>query len=178
MTQKEFEAKIAKIKAQEKEFGVKIDFDIIDKDHLNCLWYGGYVGSIEYPDGWKIIIEVNGDVDIAGFVDGEQFDSRDKNNSGAAFDDLAETFDVDDDKLAELETYDGEIDWDGDPSNSPNRIVYNNNNWVEFNFESPEGKFIDVGMTLDNILDNNVLDAFDDIADFEESLLWVKKNKF
>ena len=49
MTQKEYELALSKIMSQEKTYDVKIHIsDIIDKDHLDCSWYGGEVATILY----------------------------------------------------------------------------------------------------------------------------------
>ena len=60
------------MKAEAKKLGVTILTNpetFIDDDHLDCVWYGGYIGGFEYK-GYKLAIEVHGEVVICGIVNG------------------------------------------------------------------------------------------------------------
>lgn len=39
-------------------------------------------------------------------------------------------------------------------------LIYENNNWVEWNLFDPSGTFHDLFLIVDNVLEDNVLDAF------------------
>lgn len=66
MTQEEFDKRMKEIKDQEKKLGVEIKItQLIDKDHLDCVWYGGEVGRIKYK-GYSIVISAYGDIQIFG----------------------------------------------------------------------------------------------------------------
>ena len=72
MTQKEYELALSKIMSQGKTYGVKIHIsDIIDKDHLDCTWYGGEVATIQY-EGYIITIGAYGDIRLSGTINGEE----------------------------------------------------------------------------------------------------------
>ena len=147
MTKKEFDKKLAEIKAQEEKFGVRIDFDYIDRNHLNCLWYGGEVGQIETADGYVISIAAYGDIRMGGMYKGEELDFKDTGNAGSLYSYIG-------DKINDLE----------------------NNNWFEFDIIPPEGKFIDCS-AYDNILDDDLLDCFSDIDYYLEILEEIKEER-
>lgn len=73
------------MKAEAKKLGVTILTNpetFIDDDHLDCVWYGGYIGGFEYK-GYKLAIEVHGEVEICGIVNGEDFEYVNRLNTGA-----------------------------------------------------------------------------------------------
>ena len=52
----DFTTKLEKIEEEAKKHNVKVDiYGIIDKDHLDCTWYGGEVGTITFEDGYILI---------------------------------------------------------------------------------------------------------------------------
>ena len=164
MTQAEFDRRMASIKAQEAELGVKIEItDLHDKDHLRCDWYGGVVGTITFPDEWKVLIEARGDIRLYGVVDGEEINIKDKSNGGRVYDELKDK--LDDASLKKLLSSDGE-----------NFLQYDNNNWFEFNVESPDGQFHDMGMWTDNVLDDDLLACFEGVEGFWEDIAACKKS--
>lgn len=155
ITQTEFEKRLLDIKRQEEKYGVEINItDLIDKDHLDCTWYGGEVGTIKY-DGYTITIGACGDIRLCGMVDGEEVNIKDK-NGGYVYDELGAK--VDDDKLHSLLTGYGE---------GNDYLVFENNNWFEVDLITPDGKWIDLSYA-DNVLDDNLLDCFSDIGFYFE----------
>lgn len=158
MTQKEFEERIKKIKKQEQKYGVKIEIiNMIDKDHLDCIWYGGEVGRIIYKD-YSIVISAAGEIRLSGKINGEEVRFVDKNNYGRLYEDLAIDYNIDDEKFYAL--LDGYPDsFKGDENNY---LEFGNNNWFEFDLISPEGEWIDL-CDADNVLENNLLDCFEGI---------------
>lgn len=161
MTDIDFVNKLKEIFKQEEKYGVKIEIDgLIDKDHLNCLWYGGRVGSIEYK-GYKIVIGAYGDIRISGKIYGVDIDFKDKSNSGAAWPDIGIEYDIDDDKLYSL--------IDGDENNF---LSFENNNWFEVDLISPDGEWIDL-CGADNVLDDDLLDCFADVSEYFEYVDWA-----
>ena len=143
-----------KIKEQEEKLGVKINFSkdsIHDMEHLDCVWYGGDVGDIEYK-GYKILIGAYGEVRIGGEVRGEEFDFVDKSfrNEGRFFDEYGST--LNDLKLRKLLN----------SNDDNNYLTYENNNWFQFDVLTPDGELIDC-FNYDNVIDNNIIDNFLDI---------------
>ena len=165
MTQAEFEKKLLDIKQQEEKYGVEIHItDLIDKDHLDCIWYGGEVGTIKY-DGYIITIGAYGDVRLCGTIGGEEINIKDKNNGGYAYDVLGAK--IDDEKLHALLTGYGE---------GNDYLAFENNNWFEVDLISPDGKWIDL-CGADNVLDNDLLDCFSNIETYFEYVKWAKENE-
>lgn len=163
MTQQEFETRLARIKRQEDELGVVISIPyIIDKDHLDCLWYGGDVGTIEY-NGFKLVIGAYGDIYCYGKIDGEDFFVKDYSNSGRFYAEIGAK--VDDKKLHSLFGYK-----DGD------HIEFENNNWFEVNLITPEGVCVDLSL-YDNILDDNLLACFEDVKYYLDYVEWYKTTR-
>ena len=123
--------------------------DFYDDDHLNCFWYGGLLGTLSFSNGWCVRIEVNGEVRLAGVIAGQEINYCNKNNSGAYLEDVRDIIPDDASLNAAVEAGD---------------ITFLNNNWVEYDFVAPDGTFHDLGFVSDNVLDDNVLDAFRDIS--------------
>ena len=146
-------AKLEALKKEAEKYGAELqvmDDDFIDDDHLDCLWYGGCIGSIVYK-GYEISIEVHGEVAIYGDPGDEEFCDLtyvNKQGTGAynmgASDTLRTTFKNDAELRAALHE---------------NRLVVENNNWVEFFVLTPDGVWHD-----GDVIDDDVLDAFDDIG--------------
>lgn len=160
ISQKEKRLAILECQLSAAKVGVKLYLtmnDIIDAEHLDCFWYGGQIGAFKYKD-YTVSIEVHGDVRLT-VLDEECREELlvygNRNNTGAyKAHDSDEVLAV----IKDDETFHKLID-DG-------RIVFSNNNWVEYLIFDPNGKNItDFGW--DTVLDNNVLDAFDDPT-------WVK----
>lgn len=155
MTQEEFDRKLKEVKAQEDKFGVEIEItDIIDKDHLDCTWYGGEVGTIEYK-GYIITIGAYGDIRLGGLINGTEVYVKDKRNGGAAYEELG--CELTDDDLHRLLNSDDEN----------NYLTFENSNWFEVDLISPEGDFIDL-CYADNVLENNLLECFSSVEDYFE----------
>lgn len=165
MTQREFDDKLKHIKEQEEKFGVKIEIaQLLDKDHLDCIWYGGEVGSIAYK-GYSIVISAAGEIRLYGKLNGEEVSFVDKNNCGL-YEDLAIDYDIDDEKFYAL-IYGYPDSFKGDENNY---LEFENNNWFEVDLFSPEGEWIDLGYA-DNVLDNNLLECFGGVESYFE---WVE----
>lgn len=136
----------------------------IDDDHLNCVWYGGYIGGIKYK-GYELSIEVNGDVEICGIVNGKDFEYVNRLDIGAmspnASDHLRTTF-ASDAAFNEALQY-GEIE-------------YGSNNWIETYVSSPSGNW-DEGMIADD--SDDVLDVCCNISSLvdylEENFIKTRK---
>ena len=164
MLGEEFVNKIAEIYRPEQTNKAEIKItDLIDQNHLNCIWYGGQVGYIVI-DGWCVTIEARGDIRIQGKINGEEFDVVDKRNGGAVYEELGHK--IDDEILNRLIQ-------NPDPDNF---IEFGNNNWFEFNIETPEGIFVDC-CGYDNVIDSdNLLECFDDIYYYKEILNSAKQD--
>ena len=147
MNTKDLKLEIEEIVKTGEKAGVDVCIDgrnFIDKEHLDCFWYGGYLGSVRYRD-YSIDIEVHGDVRATIFdKDGnEEYHYVNKNNDGAySYSEVRNLIKND----AELQAF-----------NESGRICFENNNWVEIFLRDADGE--DSGLVFD-VLGDNVLDAF------------------
>ena len=159
-------AKIHQIETEAEAIGAVVVLDedtFIDDEHLNCFWYGGEIGSIKFNNGWTVNISVSGEVRLNGqTAEGEEIDYVNKNNDGAWGEDVASIIHGDS-HLAALE--------------DESLVEFGNNNWVEFNFTDPDGNFCDCGISMDNLLDDNVLDAFLPVSSFLDAIEEYKGDK-
>lgn len=140
-------ASLRRAKEEAAKLGVILHVDeseFIDNKHLDCFWYGGHIGLIEY-NGWKAAIEVNGVVSLYGEINGVEVDYKDKNNSGAWGSDVCDVIKSDKMLRQALEKM---------------SITFDSNNWVEWNLIAPDGVFHDMFLIDDNVLEDNVLEAF------------------
>jgi len=145
------------LKEQEKKHGVEISFDrevIRDAKHLDCIWYGGPVGHIKYKD-YKIEIGAYGDICIGGAIDGEDVYFKDKHNYGRFFEEFGGKLD---DKLFYQLL---------DSPTEKNFLNLENSNWFEVDLYDPDGNWVDL-CGMDNVLENNILDCFEDVSAYFE----------
>lgn len=98
MSRTKIERRYRKMQADAKAFGAELlteESIFIDDDHLDCVWYGGHIGGLRYK-GYEVSVEVHGDVEITGFMNGRDFLYKNKQNTGAmnmaASDTLRTTF--------------------------------------------------------------------------------------
>lgn len=98
MSRHKIERRYRKMQADAKAFGAELlteESIFIDDDHLDCVWYGGHIGGLRYK-GYEVSVEVHGDVEITGFMNGRDFLYKNKQNTGAmnmaASDTLRTTF--------------------------------------------------------------------------------------
>lgn len=152
MSRAKIERRYRKMQADAKAFGAELltkEETFIDDDHLDPVWYGGYIGGIKYK-GYELSIEVNGDVEICGIVNGKDFEYVNRLDIGAmsanASDHLRTTFKSD----AEL--------WEAANAgpDAENKIEFNENSWVEAFVLYPDGKWSE-GTVVDDA--DDVLDA-------------------
>lgn len=154
------EQKFKKMEAEAKRLGVILltkPETFIDDDHLDCTWYGGYIGGFQY-EGYVVSVAAMGDVRVSGEYKGVEVDYVDKNNDGAMSHNsdasLRTAFESDKELYQAVE--------DGD-------IEFGNNNWIEVFVKDPSGKSLD-SFVCD---DSDVLDACCDISCM---LDWLKAN--
>lgn len=135
MSRTKIERRYRKMQADAKAFGAELlteESIFIDDDHLDCVWYGGHIGGLRYK-GYEVSVEVHGDVEITGFMNGRDFLYKNKQNTGAmnmaASDTLRTTFKSD----AEL--------WDAlnADEEAENKVAFENNSWIEAFVKDPEG---------------------------------------
>ena len=75
MSRHKIERRYRKMQADAKAFGAELlteESIFIDDDHLDCVWYGGHIGGLRYK-GYEVSVEVHGDVEIVGFMNGRDF---------------------------------------------------------------------------------------------------------
>ncbi len=160
MKKQQYDAKCKELFAKAEKYGVKLEFDpsTFDPQRLNCLWYGGWYASVIITPKLTISIGIYGDVRAWLFdKKGEQLAYvKDKGNNGRFYDDMHQF--IKDDKQLQKMLQKG-------------RLTLDNNNWVEYGgviypeSENKGGLTIDLGMRTDNILDDNVLEAIDQVLD-------------
>lgn len=168
MTKRKYKNKCRKLFEKAKALGVELDFSPkqFDPNKLNCLWHGGWYAYIKLSEDLDIEIGAMGDV-CASLFDrsGEQIAyAKDKGNGGY-FSEAMRGYIRDDKHLKEL------LDA-GD-------LVLENNNWIEYGgIYYPYGRdvpgiAVDLGFVSDNIVDDDVLNAIDDVL---SSLEEIKKD--
>ena len=165
MSRAKIERRYRKMQSDAKAFGAELltkEETFIDDDHLDPVWYGGYIGGIKYK-GYELSIEVNGDVEICGIVNGKDFEYVNRLDIGAmsanASDHLRTTFKSD----AEL--------WEAANAgpDAENEIEFNENSWVEAFVLYPDGKWSE-GTVVDDA--DDVLDACGGISAWID---WLEK---
>lgn len=156
------EVELEKIHKIAEELGAEVDVsmdDFIDDDHLDCIWYGGYIGSISYK-GFEIRIGVYGDVRVYGRGDYPEWlkdlEYVNKNNDGAwshnADDSLRTAFASDKELYTAMDRED---------------ITFENNNWIEAFVVCPDGNY---WRDTDICSTENVLKAFSEIREWVDWL--------
>lgn len=165
MSRAKIERRYRKMQADAKAFGAELltkAETFIDDEHLDTVWYGGYIGGLKYK-GYELSLEVHGDVEICGFMNGRDFEYVNHLNTGAmsltASDHLRTTFKSD----AEL--------WDAANAglDAENKIEFNENSWVEAFVLYPDETWSE-GTVVDDA--DNVLDACGGISAWVD---WLEK---
>ncbi len=164
MTKSKYLRKCNKLFRKAKRNGVTLDFNpySFNPNRLNCLWHGGHIATVKVSKGLEIDIAAIGDV-IARLYDENGVmiaSSKDKSNQGA-FESNMIQYIKDDNALVLAE--------------GKGLLELLNNNWIEYDGileHSKTGKryFVDLGMIVDNILDNNILEAIDQVLDSLDSI--------
>jgi hypothetical protein len=166
MSRHKIERRYRKMQADAKAFGAELlteESIFIDDDHLDCVWYGGHIGGLRYK-GYEVSVEVHGDVEIVGFMNGHDFLYKNKQNTGAmnmaASDTLRTTFKSD----AEL--------WDAlnADETAENKVAFENNSWIEAFVKDPKGHWHGSSIVDDA---DDVLDACGGISGWID---WLKEN--
>lgn len=166
MSRTKIERRYRRMQADAKAFGAELlteESIFIDDDHLDCVWYGGHIGGLRYK-GYEVSIEVHGDVEIVGFMNGHDFLYKNKKNTGAmnmaASDALRTTFKSD----AEL--------WDAlnADEEAENKVAFENNSWIEAFVKDPEGHWHGSSVVDDA---DDVLDACGGISGWID---WLNEN--
>lgn len=152
MSRTKIERRYRKMQADAKAFGAELltkAETFIDDEHLDPVWYGGYIGGLKYK-GYELSLEVHGDVEICGLVNGRDFEYVNRLDTGAmsltASNHLRTTFKSD----AEL--------WEAANAgpDAENKIEVNKNSYVEAFVRHPDGKWSE-GTVVDDA--DDVLDA-------------------
>lgn len=160
MTREQYKRKCDALFNKAKSVGVELSFhpESFDMNRLNCLWYGGDLAVIKVSETLSVTLDVRGDV-YAELSDKEgRFLAyvKDKGNTGRFYDEMHQFIQNDQELLEALD--------DG-------RLKLDYNNWVEYNgvayknSDDKVGKFIDLGLIVDNILDDDILTAINEALD-------------
>lgn len=155
MTRETFDKVLDFIREEEVKYGVEIDVkQFIDKDHLDCIWYGGEVATIKYR-GYTITIGAYGDIILDGRVNGEDIYIKDRDNAGGVYNELG--WELDDERFYSF------VDCEHGEDDDFIDII--DSNWFEVDLIDPDGNWIDLG-GMDNVLDNNLLDNLRGINEY------------
>ena len=165
MTKRKYKNKCRKLFDKANALGVELDFspEQFEPNKLNCLWHGGWYAYIKLSEDLDIEIGAMGDV-CASLFDrsGEQIAyAKDKGNGGY-FSEAMRGYIRDDKHLKELLNA-------GD-------LVLENNNWIEYGgIYYPYGRdvpgiAVDLGIITDNIVDDDLLNAIDDVLSSLEEI--------
>ena len=173
MTKKQYRKKCQKLFCKAKRLCVKLKFhqDWFHHQRLNCLWHGGTVAEIIVSKELTIELNAYGDVRATLYDEhGEELAySKDKSNTGA-FENNMYPYLTTDRQLKEVI--------------EQNRLRLDNNNWIEYDgyvLDKKTGKmeFVDLGMIVDNIVNDDVLCAIKEVLDsleqVKEEILWVAR---
>lgn len=162
MSRTNIETKFNAMLKKAKELGLEVltkEDVFLDDDHLDSVWYGGFIGGFKYK-GYTVEISVNGDVYLAGEIDGKEFLYRNRYNDGAmtvnADSSLRETFSSDAELYAALKE---------------NKVWYENGNWIEVAAVDEDG--CPFGEYVVDSTDS-VLDAC--CSQLEELVEWLEEN--
>lgn len=147
----------------EKEIQLKFDKTNFEPQRLNCLWYGGNIATLSKKD-IAIDISVIGDIRATLFDENGEVIVfvKDKGNNGRFYDEM-NYYIKDDDELGNLI--------------EQNRLVLDNNNWIEFG-GIINNEFIDLGMIYENITDSdNILEAIEEVIErFDEIVDMIQES--
>lgn len=147
-----------------KTLGVKLAFNPKRFEHrrLNCLWYGGELATIKVSEIFAIELNIYGDVraELTDDVGNELASVTDKNNDGA-FSEYMMPYIKTDKQLSE--------------AFESGKLTLGNNNWIEYDGvikhdNESIGVFIDLGMICDNVLDDDILSAIEQVLDSIEEI--------
>lgn len=173
MTKKQYRKKCQRLFCKAKKLGVKLKFhqDYFHYLRLNCLWHGGTIAEIIVAKDFIIELNAYGDV-IATLYDenGEELAySKDKSNTGAFTDNMYPYL-----------TTDKQLD----NALEKNLLKLCNNNWIEYDgliLDKKTGRmeFVDLGIIVDNIVDDDILYAIEQVLDcleeIKEEIMYVAK---
>lgn len=160
MTNQKYKTKCNALFKKAKKLGVELIFspEYFSHRRLNCLWYGGSLAVINVSDTLSLDLSIRGDV-YAWLIDktgNELARVKDKGNNGSFTDWMLPYIKTD--KQLKKVLRDG-------------RLILDYNNWIEYDGnlitdkEAGVGKFIDLGLICDNILDDDILVAIDEALD-------------
>lgn len=172
MNKEEIIKEVAKIKKQEKNLDIKISLDPNDlyPERLDCIWYGGFIGSISYKD-YEISIHATGDVRARLYKNGKEIAFvKDRGENGRFYDEFNSFISSD------KELYDA---FTNNSSDKGICLELDNNNWLEFRvYNIKTASYLDFAI-FSNIIDtNNVLEAFNNIKDYIEMINDYERNEY
>lgn len=160
MTQEQYKRKCDALFNKAKSIGVELSFhpESFNPDRLNCLWYGGYLAEIKVTDILSVELGIHGDVYAELSDKNGEFLAyvKDKGNAGRFNDEMSPYIQNDQELLEALD--------DG-------RLKLDYNNWVEYDGAyykdkgNTVGEFIDLGLIVDNVLDDDILTAINEALD-------------
>lgn len=138
-----------------EKYGFKvISVDYIDDNHTDCIWYGGTVLHLS-SNKMDIFLNAYGDVAAElALPNGKYAYMKDKNNSGAFYDEMSPYIKSDKDYIKKLNN---------------NSLVLDNNNWLELTvYDKTKEEWVDDDAGL--LDETSILYELNNI---EESIKWA-----
>lgn len=165
MNRRSYKKKCKALFMKAKELGLKLVFYPTSFKHrrLNCLWYGGGLATIEVSEAFAIELNIYGDVraELTDDAGNELASVTDKNNGGVFSEYMLPYIKTDKQLEDALES---------------GKLTLGNNNWIEYDGviktcdTDSTGVFVDLGMICDNILDDDILSAIEQVLDSIEEI--------
>ncbi len=168
MKEKRIEKAICKAQEKACVLGAELSLsanDFIDDNHLNCIWYNGIIGTISIS-GYTVSIEVHGDISLTVLSEdlSKEMDGFSFKNGRVAIEDEAFTAVIPNDEALQKFSQSG-------------RIIWHNNNWVEYVVLDKDNREISSFIQDNTVLDDDILAAFDDIGYYIDHIKQITNDK-
>ena len=166
MNRKNYQKKCRALFKKAHELGVELIFhpENFDYNRLDCLWYGGWLATIELSETLAVELSIYGVVraTLNDRHGNPQAEVTDKGNTGRF--------------SKQMRPY---LNTDRQLRNAirKGRLLLQNNNWIEYDgtvkrndIPYAEAEFIDLGVMCDNLLSDNILHAIRQALDSLEDI--------
>lgn len=169
LNREEINKRVEELIAQYEEHGIELKLnadDIYDKRQYE-IWYGGEIAAFKYRNRYSVSIEVKGDVraDLNDENGGIAVRVKDKQDSGRFYDEMHPY-------IADDETLDRYLGYDGKNRTGEARLVIWDNNWMEVQiYDNKESRWLDIGFVLENV--GSVLDiGYEDVMQYVDCYVY------
>lgn len=127
--------------------------DVVDLEHLDSFWYSGVIGCLAYK-GYEVLMKAYGDINISVLDDKNNIilEFSNRHNEDPCRNDKVLAVIPNDKALLEL--------------SKNGNLVWENNNWLEFDIRDSKGRVVTPGNVNTLIECDNILEAFTDVQYF------------